>query len=162
MIIKIDDDFKINIIVHDKLKIDSDQYINLWISSVSFWSFLQSHSFIITFCEKNEQTTLNLLIDFQKKIVFKFQWLIRYESESNWNNIHMTLFINSHEINAFLKEFKTVFMIVSQFKIITQLSYLRQLIRNYNNFIIRTRRIRLIWQLKNIDKCVDHHWWINR
>lgn len=48
-------------------------------------------------------------------------------------------------------------MIALGFKIVAQLSYLRQLIRSYNDFIIRIRRVRLVWQLENINKCVDRH-----
>jgi len=71
MVIKAGDDFKISLIVHDRLKINLGQYINLWILSISFWFFLQSHSFIVVFCEKGEQTNLDLLIDSQKEFIFK-------------------------------------------------------------------------------------------
>lgn len=93
VIIKTDDDFKISLIIHDKLKVDSEQYINLWISSISFWFFLQSHSFIVASYEKGEQTTLNLLINSQKEFIFKLQRLVRYESESDWSDfrVHCSL-----------------------------------------------------------------------
>ena len=111
MINKIDDDFKINFIVHDKLKINSKQYIN-------FWFFLQNYLFIITFYEENKQTKLKLLIDFQKKFTFKLQRLIKYENEFNWNDFHVTLFIDSHKINAFLKKYEKILIIALKFKII--------------------------------------------
>ncbi len=162
VIINVDDEFKISLIVHDKLKVDAEQYINLWISSISFWFFLQSHSFMIASCEKDEQTTLNLLIDSQKEFIFKLQRLVRYESESDRSDFRRALFTDSHEISASLKKFERVLMIASKFEIVAQLSYLRQLIQDYNDFIICTRRICLIWQLENIDKCADRHWRINR
>jgi len=38
---------KISINLSQSLKIKAEQYINLWISFVSFWFFMQSHSFVM-------------------------------------------------------------------------------------------------------------------
>ena len=35
----------------------------LWILSVGFWSFLQSHPFMVISCQHKEQHTLDLLIE---------------------------------------------------------------------------------------------------
>jgi len=99
---------------------------------------------MIASCEKDEQTTLNLLIDSQKEFIFKLQRLVRYESESDRSDFRRALFTDSHEISASLKKFERVLMIASKFEIVAQLSYLRQLIQDYNDFIICTRRICLI------------------
>ena len=153
--------FKIGLTVHGKLKVDPGQYINLWIPSVSFWSFLQSHPFIVASCEEGEQTTLDLLVDPQKGFTSKLQRLARHESGSDWSNIPMALFNGPHGASAPLGEYERVLMVASGFGIVTQLPYLRQLIRGYNDFTTRTRRIRLVWQLENIGKCAGRHWWIS-
>lgn len=58
--------FKISLIVHGKLKVEAGQYINLWIPSISFWSFLQSHPFLVASSEVGERVALDLLVDPQK------------------------------------------------------------------------------------------------
>lgn len=161
LIIRVDDEFKISLTIHDKLKVEAEQYINLWIPSISFSFFLQSHSFVVASCEEDEWTTLKLLIDPQKEFTFKLQRSARYGSESDSNDSRLALFTNSHGISASLNDFEWLLMIASKFEIVTQLSYLRQLIRDYNDFTICTRRIRLVWQLENIDECADRQWWLS-
>lgn len=158
VVTKAGDGFKISLTVHGKLKINLGQYINLWIPSISFWSFLQSHPFIVVSCEKGEQTNLNLLVDPQKEFTSKLQRLARYECESNWSDFRIALFTGSHGASAPLGKYERVLMIASGFEIVAQLPYLRQLIRGYNDFTTRTRRIRLVWQLENIGKCAGRHW----
>jgi len=154
--------FKISLTVHGKLKINPGQYINLWIPSVSFWSFLQSHPFIVASCEEGEQTNLDLLVDPQKGFTSKLQRLARYEGGSDWSDFRLALFTGPHGASAPLGEFERVLMVASGFGIVAQLPYLRQLIRGYNDFTTRTRRVRLVWQLENIGKCAGRHWWTSR
>jgi len=99
---------------------------------------------MIASCEEDEQTTLNLLIDPQKEFTFKLQRLARYESGSDRSDFRRALFTDPHGTSASLKKFERVLMIASRFEIVAQLSYLRQLIRDYNDFITRTRRICLV------------------
>ena len=140
--------FKLGLTVHSKMKVDPRQYINLWIPSVSFWSFLQSHLFIVAACGEGEQMTLNLLVDTQKGSTSKSQQLIRYESGSDYSEFRVALFTDPHRASAPLRKIERVLMVASGFGIITQLPYLRQLIRGYSDFTARTRRIRLVWQLE--------------
>lgn len=57
---------KIRLYLQKPLKVDDGQYVNLWIPSVSFWSFLQSHPFMVISWEPKEQHTLDLLIEPQR------------------------------------------------------------------------------------------------
>ena len=145
--------FKISLTVYGKLKINPGQYINLWIPSISFWFFLQSHPFIMESCEEGEQTNLELLVNPQKEFTSKLQRLARYKSGSNWNDSRIALFTDPHGASTPLGEYERVLMVALGFGIVAQLPYLRQLIQGYNNLTTRTRRIRLVWQLENIDKC---------
>lgn len=145
--------FRISLTVPGRLKINPGQYINLWIPSVSFWSFLQSHPFIVASCEEGEQTNLDLLVDPQKGFTSKLQRLARYEGGSDRSDFRLALFTGPHGASAPLGEFERVLMVASGFGIVAQLPYLRQLIRGYNDFTTRTRRVRLVWQLENIGKC---------
>lgn len=63
---------KVTIMVPSRLQMKPGQYINLWIPSISFWSFLQSHPFVVASCTEGEQTTLELLIGPQRGLSSKF------------------------------------------------------------------------------------------
>ena len=120
------------------------------------------HPFIVASCEEGEQTKLELLVDPRKGFTSKLQRLARYESGSDWNDFRVALFTGPHGASAPRGEYERVLMVASGFGIVAQLPYLRQLIRGYNDFTTRTRRIRLVWQLQNIGKCAGRHWWISR
>ena len=44
-------------------KIKAGQHVNVWISSISLWSFLQSHPFTIAFWSDDENLSLDFLIE---------------------------------------------------------------------------------------------------
>jgi len=100
------------------LKVEAGQYINLWIPTVSFSSFLQSHPFVIASCEEGEWTTLELLVDPQKGLTSKLQRLARYGSGSD---SRLALFTGPHGTSAPLGDFERVLMVASGFGIVAQL-----------------------------------------
>ncbi len=62
--------------------IRAGQYVNVWIPSISFWSFLQSHPFIIaSWGTKEGITTLDLLIEPRKGFTQKLYAGAEYYSE---------------------------------------------------------------------------------
>ena len=153
--IKMSDEIKVIVIVSFRLQIQPEQYINLWISLISFWFFLQNYSFVIAFCIKEESTTLKLLIESQKELIFKFLRNSINVSDSASADLRLTLFSESHEFSASLAKFETVLLMTSRLEIVTQLSYLRHLIRDYNDFQVHTRRIHLIWQLESLNEQIS-------
>lgn len=54
---------QLKICLSKPLKIHAGQYINLWIPSISFWSFLQSHPFVVTSWSDGNQKSLDLFIE---------------------------------------------------------------------------------------------------
>ena len=65
------------------MNVDTGQYINLWMPSISSWSFLQRHPFMVASCEAGEWTTLVLSVDPQKGLTSKLQRLTStYDSKS--------------------------------------------------------------------------------
>lgn len=75
-----------------------------------------------------------------------------YISDSSLSNLRLALFSGPHGLSAPLAEFETVLLMASGLGIVTQLSYLRHLIRGYNDFQVRTRRIHVVWQLESLGK----------
>ena len=148
-VMKIGSCIKVSIMVPSRLHVKPGQYINLWIPSISFWSFLQSHPFVVASCTDGEQTILELLIGSQKGLTFK---LLRNDNgvlNLASSDLRLALFSEPHGHSAPLANFETVLLVASRLGIVTQLPYLRHLIRGYNDFQVRTRRIHLVWQLES-------------
>ena len=194
--------------VSRSLNIRADQYVNVWISSINFWSFLQSHSFSIASWEtKDEIINLDFLIDSRKDLTQKlytcveyykerldekinrilnehfktiikllksrdvlyesieqsFQSIVvnchesherllksikkeieniqsikfdyeRYEDESQRSDFRLTIISELHDMRISVNDYEKIVMIVIEFDIIAQLSYLKQLIRVLNNY----------------------------
>ena len=133
-----------------RLQVKVGQYINLWIPSVSFGFFLQSHPFVVASCKEGKQTTLKFLIGPQRGFTSKFLRISIYSSNFVQINLRLALFSGPNELSALLADFETVFLVASGLGIAAQLSYLRQLIRGYNDFRVRTRRIHLVWQFQSL------------
>ena len=142
---KISNGIKVTIMFPFRLHIKPGQYINLWIPSISFRSFLQSHPFVVASCTDGEQTILELLIGPQKGLTFKFLRISMGVPGSVSADLRLALFSGPHGLSAPLADFETVLLVASGFGIATQLPYLRHLIRGYNDFQVRTRRIHLVW-----------------
>jgi len=147
---KMSSGIKLTIMVPSRLQIKPGQYINLWIPSISFWSFLQSHPLVVASCADGEQTTLELLIGPQRGLTSKYLRNSINISGSASGGLRLALFSGPHGLSAPLADFETVLLVASGLGIATQLPYLRHLIRGYNDFQVRTRRIHLVWQLDSL------------
>ena len=130
------------------IEVKAGQYINLWIPSVSFWSFLQSHPFVVTSWADGKQDTLELFIQPRRGLtreLFSHGTLDKSVSVPR-----LALFSGPHGISVPVGEYETVLMVATGFGIAAQLPYLRKLIHGYNTCKARTRRVHLVWQLQNL------------
>jgi predicted ferric reductase len=143
---------KVTVLVPSRLQMKAGQYINLWIPSISFWSFLQSHPFVVASWTEGEQTTLELLIGPQKGLSSKFLRNSTYGSGSALADLCLAVFSGPHGLSAPLAEFEIVLLVASGLGLVAQLPYLQHLIRGYNDFQVCTRRIHLVWQLDSLGK----------
>ena len=184
------------------LKIKAGQYVNVWIPSISFWSFLQSHPFTIASWTEGERgITLDLMIeprrgftqklfacaepylesprksqdtgfdryeenlsghakDYQDSIEEGFvdvaQTKFGYKSfkgEPQVSEFRLALFSGPHGVSIPVGEYGKVLMIAAGSGIVAQLPYLKELVCGFNNFQVRTREIRLVWQLQSVGEC---------
>ena len=70
---------RMTIYVPRLLDIKAGQYVNVWIPSVSFWSFLQSHPFTIASWAQQEGTTsLDLIVEPRKGLTQKLYACAEY------------------------------------------------------------------------------------
>ncbi len=73
---------RMTIDVPTSLDIKAGQYVNVWIPSISFWSFLQSHPFTIaSWGNKEGVTSLDLLIEPRKGLTQKLYACAEYYRE---------------------------------------------------------------------------------
>lgn len=89
--------------------------------------------------------TLYLLIEARSGLTNKLRQAIYYEDHK-----FLTLFSGPHGTTIAMGDFGTILMFATNNGIAAQLPYLRKLIDDYNQCRIRTRRIHLIWQLRNL------------
>jgi NAD(P)H-flavin reductase len=127
------------------LKIETEQYINLWIPSVSFWSFTQSHPFVIISWAVGEQDTLDLFIEPCRGLTRE---LLQHAKSGRVINA-LVMFSGSYGKSVAMEEFETIVMVASGFGIAAQLPYLKRLIHGYNAREVCARRIHLIWQIED-------------
>ncbi len=146
----VDNIVKINLIVSRIWKVRVEQYINVCISQVSSWSFLQSHFFVIVSWTEEQNSFICCLI--QSNSGFTRRLLIyahksRVENAKKGNYVR-AWFTESHERIIDISTYDSVMLIVTDFDIVTQLSYVKKLIQDYNNDQVCTRWMHLLWQMK--------------
>lgn len=169
-------------------KVKIEQYVNVWISFVSLWSFLQSHSFIIVSWSESKNSSLDFLIksrnDFTRKLFNRvdehqeenvslrevkeinelrinaadeidqsyFDDVENYRISLKSSDLRIAFFSESHDSNVSIENYEKVLMMIIEFEIATQLSFLKKLIQEFNLSEICTRNIHMMWQLQNLDK----------
>jgi FAD-binding domain/Ferric reductase NAD binding domain len=143
----INDIVKIRLALSRPLEVEAGQHIELWAPAANFWSFWQSHPFVVTSWSEGPQNTLDLFIEPRRGFTQK---LLQY-SKSN-HSPRLAPFSGPHGTSAPVRDYKTVLMVASGFGIAAQLPYLRQLIYGYNACKTRTRRVHLVWQVETLGK----------
>lgn len=119
--------------------------INLWIPSISFRSFLQSHPFTVISWAAKEQDTLDLLIEPQRG----FTRELLYHAKNGYTINPIVMASGPHGANVSMDGYESVLMVASGFGIAAQLPHLKKLIYGYNTRVVRARRIHLVWQIKS-------------
>ncbi|KFY03642.1 hypothetical protein V490_00110 [Pseudogymnoascus sp. VKM F-3557] len=121
------------------------QYINLWIPSVSFWSFLQTHPFTVISWDAKDQVKLDLLIEPRRGLTRE----LLYHAKKGYTINPLVMFSGPHGANLSMGEYESVLMVASGFGIAAFVPHLKKLIYGYNTRAVRTRRIHLVWQIKS-------------
>lgn len=143
---------KIRITLSRPLKVKAGQYINLWIPSVSFWSFLQSHPFVVTSWSLEEQDQLDLFVEPRRGLTRELLYHAQAGQRGGVFGSRWVLFSGPHGISAPVGEYESVLLVATDFGMAALLPYLQQLIHGYQTRKVCTRRIRVIWQVQRIGK----------
>jgi NAD(P)H-flavin reductase len=140
---------KICIHLQRPLKVETGQYINLWIPSVSFWSFVQSHPFVVTSWAPGRRNTLDLFIEPRRGLTHE---LLKHAKNDNVARSHLVLFSGPHGISVDMGMYEKIVIVANGFGIGAHLPYLRRLIHGHSSREFRIRRIHLVWQIQDIGK----------
>jgi NAD(P)H-flavin reductase len=141
---------RVRIQLQKPLDVKAGQAINLWmwIRSVSFWSFLQSHLFVVISWAEKPQEHLDLFIEPQRGLT---RDLLYYAKSGHAMN-PLVLFSGAHGKSIPMDDCENILMVASGFGIAAHLPYLKQLIHGYNAREVCARRIHLVWQVRDIGK----------
>jgi len=136
---------KINLTLSQSWTIWVGQYINLCISLISMWFFVQSHSFMIAFWTEDDVSELFLLTSVKAGFIRKLLQYAWPHSDNLLNSDYcLAWFSEPHELTINLSDYSSVIMIATGLRIATQLLYLKKLIKGYNNCKVQTWQIQLI------------------
>jgi NAD(P)H-flavin reductase len=139
---------RLRIQLQKPLDVKAGQHINLWIPSVSFWSFLQSHPFVVISWAEKPQDHLDLFIEPRRGLTRE---LLSHAKNGHAMN-SLVLFSRPHGKSVPMDDCENILMVASGFGIAAQLPYLKRLIHGYNARKLRARRVHLVWQVRNIGK----------
>jgi NAD(P)H-flavin reductase len=141
---------RVRIQLQKSLDVKAGQAINLWMwmPSVSFWSFLQSHPFVVISWAEKPQDQLDLFIEPRRGLTRE----LLYHAKSGHAMNPWVLFSGPHGNSIPMDNCENILMVASGFGIAAHLPYLKQLIHGYNAREVRARRIHLVWQVRDIGK----------
>lgn len=130
------------------LRVHAGQYINLWMSSVNWLSWTQSHPITIMSWSPGEQSTLELLVQPCRGLTAD---LFHHVELVKGVSLSFPAFISGpHGISEPARQYETVLMVASGFGIAAVIPYLKQLIYEYNTDTARTRRVHFVWLLSTL------------
>ncbi len=136
---------KINLTLSQSWTIWVSQYVNLCISLISMWFFVQSHSFMIAFWTEDDVSELFLLTSVKAGFIRKLLQYAWPHSDNLLNSDYcLAWFSEPHELTINLSDYSSVIMIATGLRIAAQLLYLKKLIKGYNNYKVQTWQIQLI------------------
>lgn len=143
---------KLRLHLSQPLKIEPGQHINLWMPSVSFWSFLQSHPFVVTSWAATPQTTLDIFIQPRRGFT---RDLLHLANQGKQADNKRVMFSGPHGQIIPTGKYEKVVMIADGAGIAAQLPHLKRLIHGYHARQVFTRRIHLIWQISDIGAAIQ-------
>jgi predicted ferric reductase len=140
---------RVRIYLEKPVTIQPGQHIILWIPSVSFWSFAQSHPFVVMSWTNGPQKTLDLFVKPRRGLTRE----LLLHAKSPHVSSPLVLISGPHGRSEAVDGYESVLMVASGFGIAAQLPYLKRLIYGHNARNVRTRRIHLVWEFSDIGEC---------
>ena len=124
--------------------VKAGQYVNIWVPSIALW---QSHPYTIV---SWSLTTITFLVEprgrFSRALL---SGTLGREQGKGFQTIRRAFFTGPHGSVTSMNSYGSVLMFADGYGIAAHLPYVKELIRGYNECKAMTRRIHLVWQLKD-------------
>lgn len=132
------------------IRVEPGQYINIWMPSVSLWSWTQSHPFTVVSWSKDAQNSIELLVQPCSGLTAD---LCRYAPDAAGSSLSfLALFTGPHGLSEDVGRYETILVLASGSGIAAVIPYLKKTIYGYNTCTSQARRLHLVWQVESIDK----------
>ena len=140
---QIEDSLRIKIRPSRPWHAQGGQFIYLWMPSVSFWAFCQSHPFLITWWDSDiggKAQQIELLVHIRDGFT-------RHLS-SHVSTADLRVWIDGpHGYNTDFGDFGSILLLATGPGIAAQIPFAKQILEGYKRLEVRTRRLYLVWQL---------------
>ncbi|KAL4889156.1 hypothetical protein BDV59DRAFT_210473 [Aspergillus ambiguus] len=140
----------IRVLLPRAIKVEAGQYINLWVPSVSLWSWAQTHPFTVITWSKGVQDTMELLV--QPRRGFSADLLRSANGATDGWVSFLALFTGPHGMSIDASHYESVLVVASGFGIAAAIPYLKKLIHECKTCTSQVRRLHLVWQVELIDE----------
>lgn len=139
---------KIRLILPRPVEVMAGQYINLWLPSISLWSWMQTHPFMVTSWQPHgKQDTLDLLVGSRNGLSAD---LFRLASAVGESAIPLlALYSGPHGASASVGNYESILLVATGLGIAAVIPYIRKSIYSYNTCTSQIRRIHLVWQIES-------------
>jgi NAD(P)H-flavin reductase len=140
----------IRLILPRPVKVEAGQYINLWMLSVSLWSWVQKHPFTVILWSKCTQDTIELLVQPCHGLTTD---LLCYAPVAVQSSVSfLALFTGPHGTSEDVSQYESIIVIASRYGITAAIPYLKKLIYRYNTCTSQVRRLHLVWQVESLTR----------
>lgn len=143
----------IRVVLPRSVKVKPGQYINVWMPTVSLWSWAQTHPFIVTSWSRGKQDTLDLLVKPRQGLSAK---LLRHLRRIEQGSVSFSAFFTGpHGISECVMAYESALVVASGIGIAAVIPYVKEMIYGYNTCTSQIRRLHLVWQIESMGECVS-------
>ncbi|KAL3428786.1 putative metalloreductase transmembrane component [Aspergillus tetrazonus] len=144
--------FTVRVKLPKPIKLRAGQYVYLWMPFMGFWSWTQSHPYMVISWSQEKQRTLELYVHPRQGFSAR---LLERADMARGTTVSLTGFISApHGVSESLDRYERVVAISSGSGVAAVIPYLQMLIFGCNTFLLHTRRIHFIWETRSIGKGV--------
>ena len=138
----------IRVVLPRPIKFEAGQYVSLWMPSMGWWSWTQTHPFIVTSWSRGNLDSIELLVQPRRGMTADLLRLAR--GASGHPVFFPALFTGPHGTSQSVDQYETVLLIATGFGIAATIPYLKKMIHGHNTCTLQVRRIHLVWQVETL------------
>jgi NAD(P)H-flavin reductase len=130
------------------ISVRAGQYINLWLPSVSLWSWAQTHPFIVTSWSLGKYGMLEMLVEPRQGLTKTLARRAKLMGRDGFSCL--ALYSGPHGLTESVDNYESVLLVASGAGIAAVIPYVKYLIHGYNTCTSHVRRVHLVWQVVSL------------